>query len=187
LKRTVIFIVVVVVAITVLLFAGKSATKPAKADGSGKAVVGHNAGNQAPDFELALIEGHGKTMKLSELKGKGVLLNFWATWCEPCKIETPWLVDLQKKYGPQGLQIVGVADDDSPQPEIAAFAKKMGMNYPIVQGTEKVVDAYGGYPGLPASFFIDRSGKVVMKEVGLVGQDVLEKNIQKTLEESKTN
>jgi len=110
------------------------------------------------------------------------MLNFWATWCGPCKLEMPWLVDLQKKYGPDGLQIVGVAMDDTDQKDIDAFAKKMGVNYIVLQGTEKVGDAYGGVSGLPESFFLDRSGKIVDETVGLVSQSEIENNIKKSLQ-----
>src|ERR1700687_4895731 len=79
-------------------------------------------GQLAPDFSLAALDG--KIVKLSDFRGKAVLLNFWATWCEPCKIEMPWFVDLQKKYGPQGLQVLGVAMDDATPKEIAEFSKK---------------------------------------------------------------
>jgi cytochrome c biogenesis protein CcmG/thiol:disulfide interchange protein DsbE len=118
-------------------------------------------------------------MKLSDLKGKAVLLNFWATWCEPCKIEMPWLVDFQKKYASQGLQIVGVAMDDTEDQTIVSFAHKMGVNYPILKGTEKVADQYGGINGLPELFFIDRSGNIVEHDLGLRGADVIEGSIKK--------
>jgi cytochrome c biogenesis protein CcmG/thiol:disulfide interchange protein DsbE len=136
------------------------------------------AGSMAPDFELKTADG--KIVKLSDYRGKAVLLNFWATWCGPCKIETPWLVDFYKQYQPQGLEIVGVAMDDAgSQDEIAKFVKDMNINYTIVQGTEKVADAYGGIDGLPISFFIDRNGKIVNMTIGLRGQRDLEDDIKK--------
>ena len=94
-------------------------------------------GQLAPDFELDSLDG--KNMKLSDFRGKAVLLNFWATWCGPCKIEMPWFVELQKEYGPQGFQIVGVAmDEDASTEDIAKFAKQMGVNYPVLIGKESV-------------------------------------------------
>jgi thiol-disulfide isomerase/thioredoxin len=133
----------------------------------------------APDFSLESLDG--KTMRLSDLRGKAVLLNFWATWCGPCKIEMPWFVDLQKEYGAQGLQIVGVAMDDGSKEEIAKFAKDMGVNYPILIGKESVGDAYGGVPALPQSFLIGRDGKIVDKIVGLRGKAEIEDSIKKAL------
>jgi cytochrome c biogenesis protein CcmG/thiol:disulfide interchange protein DsbE len=130
---------------------------------------------------LKIVDRQGKAMRLSTLQGKAVLLNFWATWCGPCKIEMPWLAELQKKYGPQGLQVVGVAMDDAAEKDISRFARKMGVNYPVLQGTESVADLYGGLEGLPVSFFIDRSGKVSDKIVGLVSESVIEDAIKKSL------
>jgi thiol-disulfide isomerase/thioredoxin len=118
---------------------------------------------------------------LSSLRGKAVVVNFWATWCGPCKIETPWLVELQNQYGAQGLQIVGVAMDDSGKDEIARFAKDMGMNYPVVLGKEAVGDAYGGVPALPESFFIGRDGTIVDKIMGLEGRSEIEDAVKKAL------
>ncbi len=134
----------------------------------------------APDFTLEALDG--RNLRLSDFRGKAVLLNFWATWCGPCKIETPWLVEMQKEYGPQGLQVVGVAMDDSGKDEIAKFAKEMGVNYPVLLGKEAVGDAYGGVPALPESFFIGRNGKIVDKIMGLEGKAEIESAIKKALD-----
>ena len=133
----------------------------------------------APDFTLESLDG--KSMRLSDLRGKAVLLNFWATWCGPCKIETPWLVELQNQYGSQGLQVIGVAMDDSGKEDIAKFAKDMGVNYPVLLGKEAVGDAYGGVPALPETFFIGRDGKIVDKIIGLKGKAEIEDSIKKAL------
>jgi cytochrome c biogenesis protein CcmG/thiol:disulfide interchange protein DsbE len=142
-------------------------------------------GKRAPEFELNLIGGKGKTLKLSDFEGKGVVVNFWATWCGPCKIEMPWLVRLQKKYRARGLQIVGVAMDKSPERSISSFANKMRVNYPIVRGTDQVAARYGGVEGLPELFFVDRSGTIVRHHVGLVSQSVIESNINDCLSSGK--
>ncbi|MGE5056869.1 MAG: TlpA disulfide reductase family protein [Acidobacteriota bacterium] len=134
---------------------------------------------QAPNFTLESLDG--KNMSLSDLRGKAVLLNFWATWCGPCKIETPWLVELQKEYGSQGLQVVGIAMDDSGKDDIEKFAKDMGVNYPVLLGKEAVGDAYGGVPALPESFFIGRNGKIVERIIGLKGRGEIEDAIKKAL------
>jgi thiol-disulfide isomerase/thioredoxin len=133
----------------------------------------------APDFTLEKLDGG--SMKLSDLRGKAVVLNFWATWCGPCKIETPWLVEMQNEYGAQGLQVVGVAMDDSGKDDIAKFAKDMGMNYPVLLGKEAVGDEYGGVPALPESFFIGRDGKIVDRIIGLKGRSEIEDSIKKAL------
>jgi len=147
--------------------------------GAGHRPMGMASGTPAPDFTLPSLDG--KTVSLSEFKGKAVLVNFWATWCGPCKIETPWLVELQNEYGSQGLQIVGVAMDDSGKDEIARFAKDMGMNYPVLLGKEAVGEAYGGVPALPESFFIGRDGKIVDKIMGIEGKADIETAIKKAL------
>jgi len=133
----------------------------------------------APDFSLESLDGG--TMRLSDLRGKAVLLNFWATWCGPCKIEMPWFVDLQNQYGSQGLQIVGVAMDDASKEDISKFAKDMGVNYPILIGKESVGDQYGGVPALPESFLISRDGKIVDKIIGLIGKAEIEDAVKKAL------
>jgi len=133
----------------------------------------------APDFSLESLDG--KTMRLSDLRGKAVLLNFWATWCGPCKIEMPWFVELQTQYGSQGLQIVGVAMDDASKEDIGKFAKDMGVNYPILIGKESVGDQYGGVPALPESFLIGRDGKIVDKIIGLRGKAEIEDAVKKAL------
>jgi thiol-disulfide isomerase/thioredoxin len=187
LNRNVVVILSVVVAITVLLMVGKRSSKPRDSANANvaqgtpeQAVGGPDKGIMAPAFELKSIP-EGKSTPLASFRGKAVLLNFWATWCGPCKIEMPWLVDLQKKYGPQGLQIVGVAMDDTSDKEIADFTHKMGVNYVVLKGTEKVGDLYGGVEGLPTTYYLDRSGKVVDKTLGLASESVIEDAIKKSL------
>jgi len=133
----------------------------------------------APDFELTSLDG--KQVKLSDFRGKAVLLNFWATWCSPCKVEMPWFVDLQKKYGNDGLVVLGVAMDDSDTPKIAQFASELGVNYLVLLGTDKVSEAYGNVEFLPTSFYIDREGRIVGKGTGLLGRSEVEENVQKAL------
>jgi thiol-disulfide isomerase/thioredoxin len=137
------------------------------------------AGKSAPDFTLESLDG--KNVSLSSFRGQVILLNFWATWCGPCKIEMPWFVELQKEYGPQGLQIVGVAMDDASKQEIAKFAKDMNVNYTILIGKEAVGQLYGGVDVLPTTFFIDRDGKIISREFGLQSRSLFVDNIKKAL------
>ncbi len=176
-KRNAIVVVVVIAAVALMLFAGVRMARP-KAGMAKIKVAGAN-GSVAPDFELKSLDG--KQVRLSDFRGKAVLLNFWATWCAPCKIEMPWFVDLQKQYASQGLQVIGVAMDDSGEEAIAKFAKEMGVNYPVLIGKESVGDAYGGVEFLPTTFFIDRQGKVVDRVFGLVGHSDMEDNVKKAL------
>jgi len=142
-------------------------------------LVGDVRGKAAPDFELTSLDG--RRVKLSDYRGKAILLNFWATWCSPCKVEMPWLVDFQKKYGSDGLVVLGVAMDDTDAPKISEFAHEMGVNYPILLGTDKVSEDYGNVQFLPTSFYIDRDGKFVGKGVGVITRKEFEDNIQKAL------
>ena len=142
-------------------------------------VPGVGYGTPAPNFTLETLDG--KNLSLTDLKGKAVLVNFWATWCGPCKIETPWLVELQNQYGSQGLQVIGVAMDDSGKDEIEKFTKDMGVNYPVLLGKEAVGDAYGGVPALPESFFVSRDGKIVDRIIGLKGRAEIEDAVKKAL------
>ena len=141
-------------------------------------------GKAAPDFELKALDG--KTVHLSDYRGKAVLLNFWATWCQPCKIEMPWFAELQKQYGPEGLQIVGIAvDEDASPQDLADFAGKLGVNYPILVGKESVEDLFGGVQFLPATLYINREGKIVDKVFGLKGRGEIEDSIKKALEPAR--
>ena len=172
-KRNPLALVVVAVVVAGMLFAGFHAARRSNAS-----PVAEKA-SIAPDFTLESLDG--KKVRLSDLRGKAVLLNFWATWCVPCKIEIPWFVELQSKYGSQGLQIVGVAMDDASKEDITKFAKEMGMNYPVLIGKEAVGDEYGGIPVMPESFYIGRDGMIVDKIFGLKGKGEVEEAIKKAL------
>lgn len=132
----------------------------------------------APDFTLPLLDGG--QLRLSSYRGKVVLLDFWATWCVPCREETPHFVELQKKYGDRGLQIIGVSMDDSPDP-VHPFVQQFHVNYPVVMGTADVGSAYGGVLGLPIAFLLDREGKIQAKHIGATDAAVFEKEIASLL------
>jgi thiol-disulfide isomerase/thioredoxin len=178
-NRNPLALVVVGLIVAAMLYFGMHA---ARRSGSTPSIT---KSSPAPDFTLESLDG--KNMRLSDLRGKAVLLNFWATWCGPCKIETPWLVELQNQYGSQGLQVIGVAMDDSGKEDIAKFAKDMGVNYPVLLGKEAVGDAYGGVPALPETFFIGRDGKIVDKIIGLKGRAEIEDSIRKALDTQAVN
>jgi thiol-disulfide isomerase/thioredoxin len=179
-KRNPLILFFVAALVAAMLFAGIRASRRNRAAISGN---GQLIGNLAPDFELPALDG--KKMKLSDLRGKAVLLNFWATYCGPCKIEMPWFVELQKEYGPQGFQIVGVAMDDASNEEIAKFVQQMGVNYPILIGEESVGQKYGGVGVLPTTFFIDRDGKLIYREFGLQSRSVFVDHIKKALSQGQ--
>lgn len=132
----------------------------------------------APAFELQTLDG--KTTRLRDYRGKAVLVNFWATYCGPCKEEMPWLIEFQKQYGPKGLVVLGIAMDDPPAP-VRNFAQKMGVNYPILLGNQKLAGEYW-VKGLPACIFIDRNGKITDQVPGAATRRFLENEIQLALE-----
>jgi thiol-disulfide isomerase/thioredoxin len=131
----------------------------------------------APDFRLESLGGG--TVKLSDLRGKAVLLSFWATWCAPCRVETPWLVELDRKYRSQGLEIVAIALDATSKDEIARYAKEQSIGYTILFGTSTVADAYGGVELLPQTFFISRQGTIVKSYAGAGDRGELERDVQR--------
>jgi peroxiredoxin len=131
-------------------------------------------GTLAPDFLLPQLDG--KQLELSAYRGKIVLLDFWATWCAPCREEIPHFVDLQNKYANQGLQIIGVSMDDGPEP-VRDFYQRFKMNYPVVMGNAKIGELYGGVLGLPIAFLIGPDGRIFAKHIGATDLALIEKEI----------
>ena len=136
----------------------------------------------APEFSLPELTG--KTLKLSDYRGKVVLLDFWATWCGPCREEIPHFVELQNKLGDQGFQIIGVSMDDGPEP-VRDFYRQFKMNYPVVMGNAKIGELYGGVLGLPIAFVIGRDGRIYSKQIGATEVSLLEREIEAQLPAQK--
>ncbi len=136
--------------------------------------------NPAPPFELK--DASGKLVRLEDYKGKVVLLNFWATWCGPCKIEIPWFVDFQKTYKDRGFTVIGVALDDEGWEVVRPYIEGRQVNYPIVVGSEELDQKYGGIEALPTSFILDREGRIATTHVGLVSKQQYEDDIKQLLE-----
>src|SRR3954454_161299 len=134
------------------------------------------------NLNFTLKDLNNKDVKLSTLKGKVVLLDFWATWCGPCKIEIPWFIEFQNKYGKAGLQVVGVSVDDT-QAKLKPYVAAMKMNYPVLQGLDHddIQDAYGPLFGIPVTIVISRDGKVCAKHVGLSSKERFETEIKSLL------
>lgn len=170
---------------------GNVATQIADAAGAGAVNQSENPlqGQMAPAFTLP--DTHGKKISLADYKGKAVVLDFWATWCPPCRIEIPWLAEFQTKYAGQGLQVIGISEDEldvnNPKElakeklDIATKAKALGINYPVLYDVANVSTPYGGVAGLPTTFFINREGKIVVSTVGLEPKDMIQANILKAL------
>src|SRR5215472_13458297 len=132
----------------------------------------------------------GKDVRLDSYKGKVVLVNFWATWCEPCQVEIPWLIEMQQKYSSKGFTILGVDADDEGNNLVSAYTakerfnvngQKLPMNYPILRGNDAVADKFGGLLGYPTSFLISRDGKIVKKVQGLISFEEITNAIESQL------
>jgi thiol-disulfide isomerase/thioredoxin len=146
-------------------------------------------GKPAPPFTLEDLSG--KKVSLSDYKGHALAINFWATWCAPCKVETPWLIDLRNRYAAQGFEVLAVSSDDinrkdprkfsEEKQEIARFVQKMRMTYPVLIDGDSISEPYGGLDALPTTFFLDRNGTVVAVQPGMTTKDDLERNIKKAM------
>jgi peroxiredoxin len=179
-RRNAWILVLLVVVVTFMLLAPRLVKyKPTNA------ITSDPKGQSAPDFVLKDIDG--KTVRLSDYRGKAVVVNFWATWCPPCKTEMPWLVDLENKYRSQGLEIIGVALDEASDEEIAKFARDMKLNYSVVIGNDNTADAYGNVQMLPTTFYIDRNGKIVERVVGITGRGEIEDYMKEALADKATS
>ncbi|MGB9611820.1 MAG: redoxin domain-containing protein [Bryobacteraceae bacterium] len=134
----------------------------------------------APDFELRDV--NGKTIRLSDYRGQVVLLNFWATWCGPCKIEIPWFVEFQRTFKDRGFTVIGVSVDEDGWEAVRPFLAARQVNYPVVIATPEVETKYGGVEALPMSFLIDRDGRIASTHVGLVTKKTYEDEIRQLLD-----
>ena len=139
-----------------------------------------NAQQKAPNFSLKTYDG--KVIELSTLKGKVVLVNFWATWCPPCRAEIPDFIKVYTAYKSKGLEIIGIALDEEGWTKVKPFIERNKMNYPVVLGDAKVVRDYGSPEGIPTTFFIDKNGNVVDQQVGMLRKEMLEQRIHKLLQ-----
>src|SRR3954463_6542461 len=134
----------------------------------------------APDFTLQ--DGDGNSVKLSDLRGKVVVVNFWATWCGPCALEIPWFIEFEQQFKSKGLEIVGVSMDEEGWKAIKPYVASHKMNYRVVLGNDSVGQLYGGVDSLPTTFVIDREGRIAATHIGLVSKSDYQDEIVPLLE-----
>jgi cytochrome c biogenesis protein CcmG/thiol:disulfide interchange protein DsbE len=184
-KKTILILVIVAVATAVVYWADKAtrvhtnaAAKPGKPAEGG------------PAPEISVRDLNDKSVTLADYKGKVVLVNFWATWCDPCRVEIPWLIAMQQQYGAKGFTVLGIAMDEEGKPVVAPFVakerydvngQKLPMNYPIVIGNEKVAEQFGGLLGYPTSVLISRDGKQIKRITGIINEEEITKLVEGAL------
>ncbi len=190
-KKVLLIISTVVVLIAATYYADKATRVTVKAPNTTVVRPDTSSTLLAPDVTFKDLDS--KDVPLSQYRGKVVLVNFWATWCEPCFIEIPWLIEMQQKYAAKGFTVLGIAMDDEGKSAVAPFlakerfdvnGQKLPMNYPIVLGNDAVADKFGGLLGYPTSFLISRDGKVIKKIQGLISYEEITKAIESQLQES---
>jgi thiol-disulfide isomerase/thioredoxin len=184
-KRT-ILILFAVIAATVAVYWADKATR-VHTNAAARPVV-MKAGDAAPEITVKNLDD--KDVTLADYKGKVVLVNFWATWCDPCRVEIPWLIEMQEKYGAKGFTVLGIAMDEEGKPVVASFVakeryevngQKLPMNYPIVIGSETVAERFGGLLGYPTSVLISRDGKQIKRVTGIINEEEISKLVEGAL------
>jgi len=184
-KKT-ILILAIVIAATMVVYVADKATRVHTSASLRPAML--KAGEPAPDILVRDLNDKG--VKLTDYRGKVVLINFWATWCDPCREEIPWLIEMQDKYGPKGFTVLGIAMDEEGKPVVAPFVakerydvqgQKLPMNYPIVIGNEGVAEKFGGLLGYPTSVLISKDGKQLKKITGIINEEEISKLVEGAL------
>ncbi len=176
------FLIAVAILVVSVSFSGCKGVSPSAGAGSKPATL-----QDEPDVTFKDLQG--KDVTLASFKGKVVLVNFWGTWCEPCRGEIPILIGLQEKYGPKGFTLLGAATNDE-EKTVDAFVhntqfnvggQEMTMNYPIVMGTDDISTKFGGLLGMPTSFLITRDGKIAKRYIGSLNENQIVKDVESQL------
>src|SRR5580692_3038156 len=179
-KKSALIVVAILAVIVVSAHYADKATRLQRTSSSVSAAKmdSPDAGKDAPDVTLKDLDG--KDVSIAQYKGKIVLVNFWATWCEPCRVEIPWLIEMQQKYGAKGFVILGIALDEEGKSVVAPFVgkerfdvngQKLPMSYPILIGNDDAADKFGGLFGYPTSILISRDGKQIKRVTGIISSD----------------
>jgi len=185
-KKTILILTIVVVATFTVYMADRLTRVHPNA--SSRVVSVPKAGAPAPEIKVKDLAD--KDVTLADYKDKVVLVNFWATWCDPCRVEIPWLIEMQDKYGPKGFTVLGIAMDEEGKAVVAPFVakerydvkgQKLPMNYPIVIGSDAVAEKFGGLLGYPTSVLISRDGKQIKRITGVINEEEISKLIEGAL------
>jgi cytochrome c biogenesis protein CcmG, thiol:disulfide interchange protein DsbE len=176
------FLMAIAIAAVAVGFSGCKMTVPAAGSASKPAAL-------ADEPNVTFKDLQGKDVTLASFKGKVVLVNFWGTWCEPCRGEIPILIGMQQKYSPKGFTLLGAATNDE-EKTVDAFihntqfnvgGQQMTMNYPIVMGSDDISDKFGGLLGMPTSFLITRDGKIAKRYIGSLNENQVVKDVESQL------
>jgi len=185
-KKSLLTILAVAGVILATYVADRVTRQPRK--GSVKLAVADSPAAPAPEIMLKDLEG--KDISLSQYKGKVVLVNFWATWCDPCRVEIPWLIEMQQKYSARGFTVLGISMDEEGAKVVAPFVNKERfevngtpslMNYPIVIGDDAAADKFGGLLGYPTSILVSRDGKIIRRITGIISYEEIARTIESQL------
>jgi cytochrome c biogenesis protein CcmG/thiol:disulfide interchange protein DsbE len=184
-KRTILILLAVIAATAAVYWADKATRVHINA--APRPVV-MKTGDAATEIKVKGLED--KDVTLGDYKGKVVLVNFWATWCDPCRVEIPWLIEMQDKYGAKGFTVLGIAMDEEGKPVVAPFVgkerydvdgQKLPMNYPIVIGSDAVAEKFGGLLGYPTSILISKDGKQIKRVTGIINEEEISKLVEGAL------
>lgn len=175
----------ILVAIAAMLVGAATALialHPGEGENNGTPAAARNSEgerNKAPRFTLKDLSGNA--VKLSDFEGKVVLLNFWATWCGPCRVEIPEFIRIREQYHTRGFEIIGISLDEDGPDDVAAFARRLKINYPVVMGTTETVEGYGPMNLIPTTLILDRQGRIHSRHLGMLTYDEVEKQIKPLL------
>src|SRR6267154_945145 len=179
--------IIAVIAVILATYLADRATRQPHRIGVTRAAT-PDAGAPVPQVTLGDLEG--KSTSMAQYQGKVVLVNFWATWCDPCRVEIPWLIEMQQKYSARGFTVLGIAMDEEGAKVVTPFVSKerfdvngakAQMNYPIVIGDDAAADKFGGLLGYPTSILVSRDGKIIKRITGIISYEEIAKSIESQL------
>jgi thiol-disulfide isomerase/thioredoxin len=177
-----IFPIVIIIALT-FFSCGNKASNDNSQQVNQIPATGENIGDNKPAPDFTLASTGNRNIKLSDYKGKVVIVDFWATWCPPCRRGIPDLIEIQKEYG-NDVVVIGISLDTDTKSEVVPFIQNMGINYPVAYADAGVVNSYGGVESIPTSFVIDKSGNIVDNHIGLVPKSEFTDLLNKLLNKS---